>query len=105
MGSSVETVVSDAAAGADQVAYLCLGDAGDTVDRRNNAGEIEIDAGGLDCGLAGLNLSLRSSDGRFRGLHLGLIGKVCLGCVVEILLADGIQPLPEDRTSPHRAGS
>ena len=57
---------------------------------RDNARETEIDAGGLDCGLAGLNLSLRSSNGCLGGLYLGLICKIRLRCVVEILLADGI---------------
>ena len=78
------------AAGADQVTHLCLCDAGDAVDGRDYAGETEIDAGGFDRGLAGLNLSLRGSNGRCGSLHLGLIGEVRLLCVVEILLADGI---------------
>ena len=69
---------------------MCLSNTGDAVNGRNNAGETEIDACGLDCGLAGLNLSLGSGNGRVGGLYLGLVCKVGLSCIVKILLADGI---------------
>src|ERR1700751_2218961 len=62
----------------------------DTIDRRDDAGEIEIDARCLDCGLAGLKLSLRSSNGCLSSLYLRLIGEVGLVCVIEVLLADRI---------------
>ena len=68
-------------------------------------GEIQVDRGGFDCGLVRLNLSLRSADRRFRRLHLCLIGKVRLDCIVEILLADGISLCQRSRTSPRQAGS
>src|SRR5260370_38934194 len=81
-----------AAAGADQVTFLCLSNTDDSVNRRNDAGKTEVDAGDLDLGLAGLNLSLRSSNGCLRSLDLGPIREVRLGCVIKVLLADRIHP-------------
>ena len=66
----METVVSDALLALTTVSNLSLCDAGDAIDRRDNASETEVEAGGLDCGLAGLNLSLRRNDGCLRGLYL-----------------------------------
>jgi hypothetical protein len=78
------------AAGADQITYLRLGNTYDAVYGGNYACETEMDAGCFDCGFAGLDLGLGSSDSRYGSLHLGFIGKVSLVCVVKILLADGI---------------
>ena len=78
------------AAGVYQVPYLCLRNTGDAVNRGNNACETEVDTGGFDCGFADLDLSLRSSNGSFCGLHLVFVGEVRLVCIVEVLFADRI---------------
>jgi len=72
---------------------------------RNDADvETEVDAGRLDLGLAGLNLSLRCSNGCLRSLDLALFAGPS-GCVINVLLADRIHTLPGGRTSPHPADS
>jgi len=87
----INAAIADRPAGMTICTHLCRGNTCDAVYGGNYACEAEIDAGGFDCGLAGLDLSLGSSNGCCSGLYLGFIRKVGLVCVVKILLADGIR--------------
>jgi hypothetical protein len=64
---------------------LKLSLAGDAVDRRNEAGEIEVDLGGFNGGLGCLDLSFGGGDCR-------LGRQIVLNGVVQILLAGGLLP-------------